>query len=1023
VTAPRSVLLEVLDGLAQRRVAVAAVSAALLVFAGVTLTVMPLQLLPEIRYPQIRIITDASGQTSRVIEESVNEPIEAALAGTPGIVRLESRSGDGRSYIDLFFAPGYDLDRALRDVTQAVQQAHAQIPVGFPEPRIFAVATTEEPALEVAVGSSALSASEIRQRLRGSLLPRLRAIPGVQAVYMGREEIPELVVDIDPVRQAASGVRLDAIEAVLMDATKPPPSSTMRTSAFEGLVVLGGTSWSPGLLESRPVPVAGSVHAVPLGDFARVYTSPSEERVRARLDGQPAVQVTVFRSTRAHSLRLAREARAVLDELRATPAFAEMDLTILFDDSVVTRSAVWSVITAAGAGAVLAILLLFFTLGHRRYTPLVALVVATSLSASVIVLALMGLTLNLLTLAGLLLSVGLGLDYTIIYFNQLDRMAPDTDRPHLRAMVAIAGPLLGALLTTLAAVTPFLLVQGMIPLLFRPLIWTVAVAAVSSFIFALVLLPVFARARSSDQPAGRVAFPDLPDRWFGPWRPALLWGAVALAAAVLLLGGRALPFEVLPVVDDGFVDASIVHPAGIPADEMDRIVRGAEARLAPVPGTEAIFTTVGGYFRHGLPTHRPGRADLMVRVNLGDGGGSSVAWANRARRALADLDVPGLSVSITTPRIRGVQTRLAEADLIVVLAREDGDLLALGELESQIVETLRGVPGLTDVRRMRSGVSPRWMAEPRYDALAATGVAPDELGRAVGYALEGRVIRQRMMNGEPLALRVRYDRRSAGGPHQLQSIRLPSMYGGDVHLADVVDFRLVEEPTHIERREGQRVIRVAGQLDPAGPGAAAVERSVRAALTEAGLPAEVGWWLEGELEALRETSRTFGISLALALMLVLTLLVVQYGSLPLALAGFITIPLSGAGAVVLLGVLGRPLDAMVLAGLLIAVGIVANNVILVLSQAQTEAAGPAGMPLQYALTAAARDRFRPITLTVLSTVLGMSPLLLGGAQVFGLLQPLAIALTGALLLSIPLAILLLPALATALSSRGMRRGT
>jgi len=1031
MTGPRGLLLQLLSGLADRRVAVGAVSAAIVILAVVSLTQMPLLLLPEIRYPQIRIISDIPGQTSGVIEESVNEPIEAGLSGVPGIVQMESRSGDGRSYIDLFFSPGYDLDRALRDVTQGVQRAQAQIPPEFPEPRIFAVSTMEEPVLQFAFGSATLSVPELRQRLRAGVVPRLRVIPGVEAVYLGREEIPELVVEVDPFRQAAAGVGLAEVEAMLLQATDPPPSSAMRTRDFEGIVVLGGEGWDPRLLEARPVPVRGTTYSVPLGTFANVHRAGSEESLRTRLNGESAVLVTVHRSPRAHSLRLAREARRVVEEVAGTDALSDVRSTILFDDSVVTLSAVRSVATAAFGGAFLAILLLFFALRDRRYTPLVAMVVGVSLAGAVVVLHAMGQTLNLLTLAGLLLSVGLGLDYAIIYFDRLDRLqggaegADGLAPPHLQAMVDVVGPLLGALLTTLAAVLPFLLVQGMVALLFRPLIWTVVVAALFSFLFAVVLLPVFARGASAAGGGGQRSGSFLqwgmesgsgaPSWWRRTQRPLATWGLAAGAGAVILFGGRALPFEVLPVVDDGFVEVALTHPAGIPLAEMDLLARRAEERLAEIPGTSALFTTVGGYFRDGLPAFRPGTTEFMVRVDTRRAGGSSGAWAEAARRTLSEMGIPGLRISVTPPRIRGVQTRLADADLIVVLTREDGDLLALAEVEPRVLELLRGITGLVDVQRMRAGVSPRWRAEPRYDVLATNGVSPEELGRVSTYALEGRVIRQRMLNGEPLALRVRHDRRLSGGPHQLESTRIPSIGGGDVSMGDLVTFRLVEEPTHIERREGQRVVRISAQLDPSGPGPGAVGARAVRALSEAGLPGEVRWWLEGELDALQETRRTFGIALALALVMVLTLLIAQYGSLAFALAGLVSIPLSGAGTVLLLGILGRPLDAMVLAGLLIAVGIVANNVILVLSQAQEGATGPAAVPLEEALFGAARDRLRPITLTVLSTVLGMSPLLLGGAQVFGLLQPLAIALTGALLVSIPLACVVLPGLVLSLS--------
>jgi multidrug efflux pump subunit AcrB len=1014
----RGLFTATLGVLSERRLGMGAIGGAIVILAAISLARMPLQLLPEIQYPQVRVISDIPGQTSGVIEEAVNEPIEAALYGVPGIVQLESRSGDGRSYLDLFFAPGYDLDRALRDVTQAVQRSRGQIPAGFPEPRIFAVSTMEDPAMEFAFGSATLSVDEIRQRLRGSVVPRLRALGGVEAVYIGREEIPELVVDVDPGLQAAAGVRLADLEAVLMQATDPPPASAMRTPTFEGVAVLGDGGWDPARIAARPVPSAGSGASVPLGSLATVHRARSEESLRTRLNGESAVLVSVHRSSRAHATRLAAEARGVVDELATTPAFRDLEAHLLFDDSVVTRSAVRSVVTAAVGGALLAMLLLFFTLRQRRSTPLVAAVVGVSLAASVVVLNVMGQSLNLLTLAGLLLSVGLGLDYAIIYLDRLDRIAGQGVQPHVEAMADVVGPLLGALLTTLAAIFPFLLVQGMVALLFRPLIWTVAVAAVFSFLFAVLLLPVFSRAPGSeDGNAGRQG-PGPGHRTRRTLdltrRPLLSWGIAGGLVVAMALGGRALPFQVLPVVDDGFVEARLTHPSGISQVELDVLARRAEEAVTGVSGTTALFTTVGGYFREGLPAFRPGEINFMVRVDTRSEVGSSQGWTDAARRSLQGLEVPGLRISLTPPRIRGVRTRLAEADLVVVLTRGDGDLLALAELEPGVIEALRSVGGLTDVQRVRAGVSPRWRGEPDWERLALLGVSPEVLQGTLSYGLEGRVLRQRMWNGEPLALRARYDRRMAGAPQQLDGIRLASAGGADVALGEVVAFRLVEEPTHIERREGQRVVRISAQLDPSGPGPVAVGRSVERALAGLELPSEVRWWLEGEIDALEETRATFGGSILLALALVLTLLVVQYGSVSLALAGLLSIPLAGSGSLLLLWLLGRPLDAMVLAGLLIAVGIVANNVILVLSQAQVALSSGEGVRPSEALREAARDRLRPITLTVMSTVLGMSPLLLGGAEVFGLLQPLAIALTGALLVSIPLACVLLPGMAASL---------
>ncbi len=1013
----QSLLMAWLEVLARRRMAVGAMSVAVVVFAGVTLTQMPLQLLPEIRYPQVRVIGDLPGQTSRVIEESINEPMEAALAGTPGVVQMESRSGDGRAYIDLFFEPDYDLDRAVRDVTQGAQRAGDQIPDDFPEPRIFAVSTMEEPVLQFAFSSDRLTAPEIRQQLRAGVLPRLRAVSGVDAVYMGREETSELVVEVDPERQAATGVALEAIEQALVEATEPPASSAMRTEHFEGIGVLGTGGWSAAALSERPL-FFDVDQTVALDTVAGIHRAPSEASLKTRLNGRSAVLVTVHRSPQAHSVQMADEVQSIVDEMMSSDGHSVLDSTVLYDDSVVTRSAVRSVIVAAVGGALLAMLLLTFTLRRRRYVPLVAVVVLVSLSATVIVLNALGYSLNLLTLAGLLLSVGLGLDYAIIYFDRLDRLGGtdgSSDRPSLQAMVDVAGPLLGALLTTWAAVLPFILVQGLVALLFQPLIWTVVVAAGFCFLFALVLLPTFTGGTMATGADEGMTAP----RWSRLRSPLAVWAIVAAVAGLSLWGARSLPFEVLPEVDDGFVDLRLTHPAGIPSAQLDRLAQRAEAQLASVDGSDAVFSTVGGYFREGQPSFRPGTINLMVRVDTEDGDRPSQQWAADARRAIGELGVAQLDTRVTLPQIRGVQTRLSDADLIVVLTHDDGDILQLAEVENRVVDLLSDVDGLHDVERVRAGVSPRWVGNPDYQAMADYDVEPTTLRHVVEYALEGRVIRQRMEHGEPLALRVRYDRRTAGGPQDIAPLRLSTIAGADIHLDDVVDFELVEEPTHIERREGQRVVRVAGQFEPDASSPTEVAQSAEEALRDADFSENISWWTEGEVDALEETSRTFMLAMLLALLSVLTLLIIQYSSLPFALSGLIAIPLSGSGAIWLLAALNRPLDAMVLAGLLIAVGIVANNVILVLSQARRYRS-EAEMEIDDALSLAAAHRLRPIALTVASTVLGMSPLLWGGAEVFGLLQPLAIALTGALLVSIPVACILLPGMVSSLVSGAER---
>lgn len=997
------------------RVPIGAVAFLIVVIAVVVGFRIPLQLLPEVQYPQVRVISDLPGQTSAVIEEAVNEPLESALGSVPGLVRMESRSGDGRSYVDLFFEPETPLDRAVRDVTQGVQRARNQMPAGLPEPRIFEVSTTQEPAMHFAFSSADLTPADLRERIRGSVVSQIRSLKGVEMVFIGREEIPELVVEVDPIRQRTLGVDIAEIETLLIEATAPPVSGRLASPGFEGVGVLGADLWKPEKLVHRTVATPHGY--LPLGAVADVFQSPSENSLRTRLDQSPAVLMTIFRSPSARATQVSKRVSEVIDLAMTRSAMEGVSVTLLFDDAVMTRSAINSVWVATGVGVVLAMSLVWWVLRQGRRVFVVGIALAVALSGALIAIAISGMTLNLLTLAALLISVGLSLDYGIIYFDRLERTEA-TNQPDAptRAMADVASPLLGALLTTIAAVAPFLLVEGLIAQLFRPLILTIIFSSIFAYLTALVILPAFTEHRSLPKRTTPTA-----RQWPNPiWRIVrkgwIAWPIFAGLWLLMIVLGRWLAFEVLPTVDDGFIDMRIIHPAGITQDEMDQISRELEYTLMGIDGTAALFTTVGGYFREGLPAFRPGTANFKIRVDTKSGARPSAAWAQDARTAIDALGIRDMNTRISLPRIRGVRTRLSESDIEVVITDAEGDLIALSELEVQVEDALAQVEGLTDIERMRGGVSARWRVDPDYQAMAYFDVSHNILRKTLGYAMEGEVLRQRMQRGDPLALRARYDRRQAGGPESLQRVAVPSGDGNWIHLSELATFRLVEEPTHIERRENQRVVRVGAQLDPEGPGPAATAAQVEARLAQLDFPDGVSWWLEGEVEALETTRKTFIIALSMALLIVLVILVVQYGSLLLALAGWLMIPLTALGAVLMLTVMNRPLDAMVLAGILISIGIVANSVILVITEAtwNRKKEGNNSAMVEEAFAKASRNRLRPISLTVASTCLGMSPLLLGGSEVFGLLQPLAIALTGALLISIPIACLLLPGVYLAL---------
>ncbi|TVR00643.1 MAG: efflux RND transporter permease subunit [Deltaproteobacteria bacterium] len=1004
----------------QRRGAVLTLVLTLVVAGVLAASTMPVQLLPRIDYAQVRVIADLPGQSAEAIEVSLNAPLEEALAGVRGLRAMQSRSGDERSYIELFLQEGHDPQLALQEAMAAVQQAAPQLPAGMPLPRIFPVSTADEPALIVALRDGELPPWVLRERLRADLLPALRGVRGVAAIHVGRTEAREFHVDLDPQALALAGMSVSEVLALLRAEVGPPVHSTLRDRTIEVLGRHGAVRPDAERLRTMPLPLADGTR-LPLQAVADVHPDAlSEGRLPSRLDGRPAVLLEVMRDPGARSHEVAG---AVRDQLsRWQERGEDRAAVVLHDDAFLTEAALRGLGSAALAGGLLASLLLLLALRSVRHLPAVLLLLPGTLAFAVILLAWMGLGLDLMTLTGLLFTIGLGLDYLVIFADRLQREReraselPEGAAPEDRAFAAVAGPLLGALLTTLAAVLPFLLVQGPVAQLFAPMILSVVAASVASFLLAMLVLPAWGDSGAARSEGLTPSASGSTARALRTGIGALLLFLTPVGFAVLVLG---TPIELLPAVDDGLVRVRVNVPAGQPLDEVDRTARRLEALLLELPDTEHVHTTVGGYVREGGASYRPGEINCFVRVTRQPMGDGAAAWVARARTALDELGLLHARTRWELPRIRGVRTSLEDDDVVLVLSHTDGDLGALREAAESLRRTLANVEGLGRFSLSRDGIGTRVVIEPREEALVAAGVSGGELHAVLRLAMEGETVGRWVERGEPRTLRVRFQRETAGRSTDIDTLPILATDTSIVGLGSLVQASWREEALHIERNEGLRVQRLRASRDGTAS-ADATLRALEGAIGEAELDAAISLRVDGELVTIRDAMRTLLGALLLCMLGVLVVLHLQYGWLRAAFSAVLMLPLSAVGALALTALLGQPMGGLLLAGLLIAFGIIANGAILILSEA-VERAGH-GRPHRDQVREAASSRLRPIVLTVLTTSLGLSPLLVVGGGVSDLLQPLALAVIGALLLSVPLLHSAMPLLFPAGDGRSVGEG-
>jgi hydrophobe/amphiphile efflux-1 (HAE1) family protein len=991
---------------------------------------LPVDLLPEIAYPEIRVTVDYPGTAPEVMEQQVTRVLERNLAGTEGLVSLQSRASEGATHITLYFEIGTDLDIALQDASRLLDRARAQLPRDIEPPRIRKIDPSQMPIFQAGFSSTLRSPVEVRDWLEHQLSPQLLAIPGVGAVEVTGGQVRELQVILDQDRLAAYGLSTRTIIAALEGENRDVAAGNITSETFDVMAKTDGRFRTAADIEAVLVPLPDGRGRLRLGELAEIRDGHAEQRLFVRLNGVPAVQMTVSKVPGANTVAVVRELRREIERLEAS-GFLPPDLSYQAtrDPSFFILSSIRAVSTAAVIGGLLAIAIVLLFLGSLRRGFVIGLSIPIALFATFALMGLGNLTLNIMSLGGLALGVGLLLDNSIVMleniFRHRESLGKDPDRAAVDGAREVSSAVTAATLTNLAAVLPFLLVTGMAALIFQELILTISFAIVASLGIALTLVPMlaslFARIeRKSGLDQTRVI------RWFDRMvtggaqgytrvaRPMLGWRWAVVGAAVLLMVGawalsRNLGTEFLPQVDDGQVTVRLSLPPGTPPQVTDAAFRRIEQVVMDMPHVETVFTTSGGGLWGGVISARSGQARATVQLTSAAARPDMPAtdWVRDAEARMTELQIPLARTFVSPPRIPGIRTSLAGADISIGVVGED--LQALDATGQAILDRLEGIPGLQNLEIARDDRSPLLSIEVDRERAAALGLNVSEVGEAIRTAVFGTVPTRFSTGPAEYDVRVMLPRDRIATSEDVGNIRLFRTDGQPVLVHDLARFSLGEGPATIERENQVRILRVNGDVNTGISDIGTVNREVRARLSGFELPRGLSLIYGGEDEAIRETNRQLTTVILLAVFLVFVVMAVQYERLSSPIVILASVPLALVGVVAMLWITGTNLSAPVMLGVILLVGIVVNNAILLVEYVEIGRREQGLSPIE-AVLEAGRVRFRPILMTTLTTVLGMTPLAVGIGDGSELMQPLAIAVIGGLLVSMILTLFLVPSI-------------
>lgn len=991
----------------------------LLALAGAAAAMrLPVSLFPHIDFPRVVVSLDAGDRPADQMVSQVTRPVEQALRAVPGVANVRSTSSRGTAEVSITFAWGADMVAATLQAESAVNAAMPDLPAGTRfgvrrmDPTVF-------PVLGLALVSPTRDLVSLKDIARFQLAPLLSSVPGVASVSVLGGQEREYQVLADPARLQALGLSIEDLARALSSNNVVVAAGRLE-DRYRLYLVLADNRLTGGDI-GRTIVQTGSRGVIELDDIARVVTSQVPQWTRVTSQGRDAVLLNVRQTPDANSVALVRDVRQrIADASRQTPP--DVQLVTYYDQSQLVTAAAASVRDAILLGALLAGIVLFVFLRSVRFMLIVALLLPAVLAATSLVLAMMGLSFNMMTLGGAAAAVGLVVDDAVVVLEHLMRRLQERRRASLAgasvldAAAEMTRPLAGATLATVLVFVPLAFLGGVTGGFFKALAITMSAALAISFLFALMVAPLLAarwvRDRDVEQAErGGAVLDRLGAHYDHVMRRILTrpgWLVAIVALLMLAVGGFAytrVGSGFMPRMDEGGFILDYYAAPGTSLAETDRLLRQVEDILQSIPDVENYSRRTGLQLGGGLSEANEG--DFFVRLKA-QGRRPIDAVTAEVRRRI-DATVPGLTIA-TAQLMEDLIGDLTAVPQPIEVKLLGADASALKSASPMVVEALRKIPGVVEIDGGLRVAGDALVVTFNRPAAALEGLDPEAVTRQLQMLIGGGVIGQ-VQEGEKLVgIRVWIEGALRDRIAVLERLPLRAPDGHTLPLQRIAAVSVAPGQSQVTREHLEPLVAVTARLEGRDLGSAM--RDVSQSLPRLNLPSGVRIEYGGLYAEQQKSFRDLAIVFVSALALVGTLFLYLFRNWAAVGSVVVTLILAASSVFVGLWITGTELNISAMMGLTMVIGIVAELGVFYLAEL-----GPGGRADADALIAAGRARLRPIVMSALIAVLALSPLALGLGAGSAMQQPLAIAIITGLLAGVPLILVFTPALYAALSGR------
>jgi HAE1 family hydrophobic/amphiphilic exporter-1 len=1038
-----------------RPVTITMVFVASVIFGWVAFDRLPINLLPDISYPTLTIRTEYPGTAPGEVENLISKPIEEAVGVVSGVVRTSSISRPGVSDVIVEFEWDTNMDFASLDVREKLDMLN--LPTDAEVPIVLRFDPSLDPIMRIALyGEENLIALRLIAEER--IKQEMESLDGVAAVQVSGGLEEEIQVELDAAKLASLAIPITQVTTRLAQENVNLTGGTLKEGEAEFIVRTLNEFQTVDEINDIVVGLRNNVPVV-LRDVAAVRKSHKERKVITRVNNLESVEIAVYKEADQNTVMVARRVKEKLDEIRAEwEKFGVPDkLVIIADQSEFIQQSVDEVMNTAIYGGILAILVLWLFLRNIKSTVIISLSIPISVIVTFFLMYVSGVTLNIMSLGGLALGVGMLVDNSIVVLEAIDRYrkqglppAEAADKGASEVGVAVTA----STLTTICVFLPIIFVQGIAGQLFNDQALTVTYSLLASLLVALTLIPMLSsldiRVEEAPVPAttsragkwrqklaevfvavpatlargvrwllGKIGdginfilspayrafdaglgklqsrYPHLIDAIM-PIRGRLL-GATLFLFALALGGASFVGTELIPEMSQGefYIDTKL--PVGAPVEETDRLLTTVAAMVSQQPQAETIYTIAGASEQAGFSSseERENLGQVHVKLQPGNIGDREQAVMDRLRAELANL--PGTEFKFSRPTLFSFKTPI-EVEV------RGYNLTELERISLELAQHMHEIPGLKDVKASTEGGNPEVQVVFNRRRVAALGLDINAIGNVIRNKVQGDVATEFTRQDRKIDIRVRASEEQRRNVDDLRRLVVNPASTVPVPLASIADVRLERGPSEIRRIDQERVALVTANLS--GRDLGSVTTDIQKQIDQLQLPPDFLVRFGGQQREMATSFDSMKLAIALAIFLVYLVMASQFESLLHPFVIMFTIPFGLIGVILTLLVTRTVISVVVLIGVIMLAGIVVNNAIVLIdyiNQLRKE-----GLSKMEAIKQAGQIRMRPIFMTTLTTILGLLPMALGFGEGAELRTPLAVTVIGGLTIGTMLTLVVIP---------------